>query len=99
MADLTLIKNYTRPYTSEYMDPANPPQGWDTIPLSIRRVRLNGGGYDCHGEYFGLGSPLYHVQGENVVGFEINEHLRAMDRHDVCERVRRKYGKLVKFRT
>lgn len=32
--------------------------------LHLRRVRLNQGGYDSHGTYFGTGSPLYWVASE-----------------------------------
>lgn len=32
--------------------------------LSVRRVRLNFGGYTSSGRYFGIGSPLYHVTDE-----------------------------------
>lgn len=33
-----------------------------TGPLYLRRIRINNGGYDDGGAYWGLGSPLYYVE-------------------------------------
>ena len=38
------------------------PSGWDGSEvgrLYLRHIRLNSGGYDRNGTYFGLGAPLY----------------------------------------
>lgn len=35
----------------------------DTGPFYLRRVRLNSGGYDCGGAYWGVGAPLYYYEG------------------------------------
>ena len=32
--------------------------------VRMRRVRLDSGGYDKGGAYFGLGAPLYYVSGD-----------------------------------
>jgi len=49
----------------------------DTRPcVTIRRVKLDAGGYDKHGGYFGIGGPLYSVvtdDGETYRGV----HVRA----------------------
>lgn len=44
--------------------------------LGLRRVYLNGGGYDAGGAYWGIGQPLYQVRDEagNV------DYFRAADR-------------------
>jgi hypothetical protein len=45
--------------------------------LSVERVRLNSGGYDRHGRYYGSGAPLYHVSGETSTGRYVDEVVRA----------------------
>jgi hypothetical protein len=49
------------------------------IKFNLRRIRLNRGGYDAYGAYYGLGHPLY----EAVADID-NEHVqiqfRAPDR-------------------
>ena len=51
---------------------------WDG-KLFLRRVRLNSGGYDCNGTYFGLGDPLYWAaDADGTVDFMT----RATDRED-----------------
>lgn len=53
-----------------------------TGKLRLRRVRLDSGGYDPGGAYWGTGTPLYCVtldDGEN----EYNEYFRAWDRDTV----------------
>jgi len=53
--------------------------------VSIRKVRLNQGGYTDDGIYFGVGKPLYYFQDED--GF-YKDYLRASDRADAIEQVR-----------
>jgi len=43
--------------------------------ISVRCVRLNSGGYNSRGRYFGIGGPLYSIEGEEYYG-----HVRACDR-------------------
>ena len=33
--------------------------------LSLREARINSGGYDCNGTYFGIGQPLYWCASED----------------------------------
>jgi len=42
----------------EYIDP-------DAGPIYLRRVRLNSGGYDAGGAYWGLGKPLFCAQDQD----------------------------------
>ena len=45
-------------------------------PVSLRYVRLDRGGYDSHGTYWGVGIPLWRAQdAEGRV-----RHVRAVDR-------------------
>lgn len=55
----------------DYLDP-------DAGPIYLRRVRLNSGGYDAGGAYWGLGIPLFCAQdqGGNTLMF------RAYDRQE-----------------
>lgn len=34
-------------------------------PIYLRRIRLNGGGYDQGGAYWGLGMPLWYVEDQD----------------------------------
>lgn len=35
-----------------------------SVKFTLRRVRLNQGGYDARGEYFGIGAPLWEYSAE-----------------------------------
>lgn len=53
--------------------------------LYLRRVRIDGGGYDPNGTYFGHGGPLYWcADADGTVDFM----LRAHDREDAKVQVR-----------
>lgn len=58
--------------------------------LSLRRVRINSGGYDCNGTYFGLGAPLYWYASDDG---EIDGMLRASGRASARHQVLCKYPK------
>lgn len=57
------------------------------IRVLINRVRLNQGGYDSRGKYFGIGAPLFLYYSdpdeEGLYG-----HVRASDRASAKEKVR-----------
>lgn len=54
---------------------------------TLGRVRLNSGGYDARGEYFGVGAPFYRYNGpDGEYG-----HVRAHSREDAKAAVRAKY--------
>lgn len=55
-------------------------------PFSLRRVRLDRGGYSPDGAYWGLGAWLYHAMSDDA---EI--HVRAADREHAKEIVSRYY--------
>ncbi len=56
--------------------------------IYLKRVRLNQGGYDSNGTYFGTGSPLYWASSEDC---EVDFMLRAADRADARDQVLAKY--------
>jgi hypothetical protein len=58
--------------------------------LSLRRVRLNSGGYDGNGTYFGTGSPLYWAASEDL---DVDYMFRAHDREAARATVLEKYPK------
>lgn len=57
--------------------------------LTLRRIRLDSGGYDRNGTYFGNDLPLYWYAGIDTDGDDIDGMLRAYDRDDAKERVRK----------
>jgi hypothetical protein len=66
---------YTSPITpvrSRYGAPMGRHLGPDCLdtsaPIYLRRVRINSGGYDAGGAYWGLGQPLWHAQDEDGNG-------------------------------
>ena len=46
----------------------------------LRRIRINSGGYDSGGAYWGLGAPLFHYQEEDGSG-DRDGFMRAMGRN------------------
>lgn len=56
--------------------------------LTLRRIRLNQGGYDCNGTYFGAGMSLYWYADEEGT---IDGMLRATDRANARAKVLAKY--------
>jgi hypothetical protein len=58
------------------------------LRVSVRRIRLNGGGYDRTGRYWGGGAPLFHVASDYD---SVNYETRAADRVDVIAEVSRRY--------
>lgn len=56
--------------------------------LFLRKIRLNNGGYDCNGTYFGIGLPLYWFASDDG---SIDEMLRASSREEACRLVLEKY--------
>lgn len=59
-----------------------------TGKVSVRKIRLNQGGYTDCGCYFGVGEPLYCFEDEEGV---FADHIRASSREDAIEQVREFY--------
>lgn len=55
----------------------------------LKRIRVNQGGYDAMGGYWGIGMPVYHAEAEDPNGPEL--HFRAMDRDDAKDYVRARH--------
>lgn len=53
----------------------------------LQRVRLNQGGYDRYGSYWGVGAPLYYYELDSYKD-DIFGHIRACNREDAKERIR-----------
>lgn len=65
------------------------------LKVSVSRIRLNGGGYDRRGGYWGVGQPLFHVASDyDSVNFE----LRAADRDEAVAEVLRRHPGAVFYR-
>jgi hypothetical protein len=58
------------------------------LKVSISRIRLNGGGYDRRGRYWGNGAPLFHVASDYD---DVNFEIRVPDREAAIEEVTRRY--------
>ena len=56
--------------------------------LSLRRIRLNAGGYDANGTYFGTGTPLYWCANEEGT---VDFMLRAPSRDAALYKIRESY--------
>ncbi len=58
------------------------------IKVTLQKVRLNNGGYDRLGAYWGNGNPLYHASCTYADGQEVDYHFRARNRAHAKEIVR-----------
>jgi hypothetical protein len=60
--------------------------------FTLRRVRLNGGGYDDSGTYWGVGAPLYEYSYDDAESGDVTvDYIRAVSRDHVKDIIRRKY--------
>ena len=58
------------------------------LNFSLHRERLNSGGYNAAGRYFGQGMPLYYAAADDVDGRnDIGLWIRAYNRQDAMQRV------------
>ncbi len=57
--------------------------------VSLQRIRLDRGGYDSGGAYWGIGQPLYWARVEGPAGFEM--FFRASSRDAAKAIVRERY--------
>lgn len=68
--------------------PSRPAAHADGARFYLRRVRLNAGGYDDGGAYWGHGLPLYHYHGADDENSDVAGYLRAWDRADAKAQIR-----------
>lgn len=69
------------------------------LKFYMRKIRLNSGGYDADGRYWGIGAPLYRAEAfHEPTNTEEIEYFRAYDREKAREFIRRKFsGDKVRF--
>lgn len=58
--------------------------------FTLRRIRLNAGGYDRSGRYYGVGSPLYEYAADGI-NDDYAVDIRAADRADAKSIILAKY--------
>ena len=63
------------------------------LPYKFRlaRVRIDAGGYDPGGAYWGLGAPLYWARDDATHGAPVELFLRAGDREAAKAKIRESY--------
>ena len=71
-----------------------------TTKCYVRRVRLDAGGYDSSGYYYGVGQPVYKYEWQyGPDPFEyVCSALRADDRDHAKEKLRRRYPDITFYR-
>ena len=55
------------------------------IKVILRKVRINKGGYDSNGNYWGIGYPLYYYEYTKPDGFAEFGHMRQSSRDGAKE--------------
>jgi hypothetical protein len=76
----------------------------EPIRFHLSRVRLNDGGYDRGGAYWGIGAPLYQASSDNAkrddgtIDYGVEFYLRAYDRDEAKDKVRAKYPNATFYR-
>lgn len=55
-------------------------QGDGALRIGLRHVRINSGGYDAGGAYWGLGAPLWYCYDAETAGDQVAAYFRAKDR-------------------
>ncbi len=58
------------------------------IKFILRQIRIDSGGYDSNGTYFGIGNPIYWCANEE---YEVDFVLRAYNREQAKAEVREQY--------
>ena len=64
--------------------------------MHLQRVRLDRGGYDSGGAYWGTGMPLYRYEDEDAGN--VQGYLRARNREDAKAQIRVKYPEVRFYR-
>lgn len=66
--------------------------------FTLRKVRINNGGYDDSGRYWGVGKPLYSYDPDDFTNEYDGGHVRAYDREDAKTQVKAKYPSATFYR-
>ena len=90
--------NPTPPVATRYGAPMGRHTGPDYLeisagPIYLRRVPLNGGGYDTGGAYWGIGAPLFYAEDQDGN----SRFFRARNRDAAKAEIRRLFGDAARF--
>lgn len=66
------------------------------LKFYLKRIRINQGGYDSLGGYWGIGMPLYYAETEDPQGPDL--YFRAEDRNDAKDYIRKRHPGAMFFR-
>lgn len=66
--------------------------------VRLYKVRINSGGYDDSGTYWGVGQPLYCCEVPDGVDIHIYQYVRANSREDAKEALLKQYPQLEFYR-
>lgn len=98
MAELQLSKGYSK-YGAQMGRRSQTPSEYVKGKLRLYQVRLDSGGYDNGGAYWGHGEPLWRCMGETEdPEMEIDWFFRASTRHEAKAIVRDSYPEADFFR-
>lgn len=61
----------------------------------LNKVRINQGGYDCNGRYFGIGLPLYLFES---VDYVISDYIRSPSREHAKNLIKQRCPNAIFFR-
>jgi hypothetical protein len=70
-------------------DGSRPPPGSRFTVITVHRVKLDDGGYDEGGAYWGIGAPLWYVESDDGT---LSEFKRAACRAELLAELRAKRG-------
>lgn len=79
----------SRPWASMFRTGLQEGEGPRPIRLYLERVKLDSGGYDRRGRYYGVGLPLYRASDDRG---DVDVEIRANDRAHAKDLVRRRLG-------
>lgn len=68
--------------------PALLPLALKPIMLRLERIRIDRGGYEADGTYWGLGAPMWRATDAATGGREVSVYVRAIGRGHAKDRVR-----------
>lgn len=66
----------------------NPSDETPTIKATMRRVRLDRGGYTSSGRYFGIGAPLFEMEPDDYRSGIHPQYVRAVDRDSAIRKIK-----------
>lgn len=83
------------PVNARYGAPMGRYTGPDVLAgkVNLGRVRLDSGGYDPGGAYWGIGAPLYYAFDEDGN----SQYLRARDRAEAKAKLKDRFGDDINF--